>query len=123
MLRTMLAGQITGPRHLEMIEIEIPEIETGEILVQLQVGSICGSDLPYFIFDRSHPALTGVLAPLPPTLSLHELVGFVAASRSDQFKERDHVLGLPTILHRGLAEYFISFLETQRSCRGDNRHD
>jgi len=104
----MLAGQITGKRRLEMIEIPIPEIEEGEILVKLQVGSICGSDLPYFLFDTSHPALTGASAPLPPMLSLHELVGFVAQSRSKRFKEGDCILGLPTIQHRGLAEYFVS---------------
>ncbi len=104
----MLAGQISGARRLEMIEIPIPEIEDGEILVKLQVGAICGSDLPYFLFDTSHPALTGASAPLPPMLSLHELVGFVAHSRSERFKHGDRVLALPTIPHRGLAEYFVS---------------
>jgi threonine dehydrogenase-like Zn-dependent dehydrogenase len=104
----MLAGQIMGPRRLEMIEIPIPEIKSGEILVKLQVGSICGSDLPYFLFNRSHPDLAGASTPLPPTLSLHELVGFVALSRSEQFKEGDRVLALPTIPHTGLAEYFVS---------------
>ena len=104
----MVAGQIAGPRRLEMIEIPIPDLEEGEILVKLQVGSICGSDLPYFLFDTSHPALTGASAPLPVTLSLHELVGLVAQSRNERFKEGDRVLGLPTIPHRGLAEYFVS---------------
>jgi threonine 3-dehydrogenase len=104
----MLAGQITGSRCLEMLEIPIPEIENGEMLVQLHVGSICGSDLPYFLFDTSHPALTGASAPLPPTLSLHELFGVVTQSRNEQFSEGDRVLALPTIQHRGLAEYFVS---------------
>ena len=104
----MLAGQIAGARRLEMIEIPIPEIEAGEILVKLQLGSICGSDLPYFLFDTSHPALSGASAPLPPMLSLHELVGCVVRSRSEKFKEGDRVLALPTIPHRGLAEYFVS---------------
>jgi len=104
----MLAGQITGKRQLEMIEIPIPEIEKGEILVRLQVGSICGSDLPYFLFDTSHPFLTGASAPLPPMLSLHELAGFVARSRSERFHEGDRILALPTIPHRGLAHYFVS---------------
>ncbi len=104
----MLAGQIAGTRHLEMIEIPIPDIEAGEILVKLQVGSICGSDLPYFLFDTYHPALSGASAPLPPMLSLHELVGVVALSRCPRFKEGDRVLALPTIQHRGLAEYFVS---------------
>jgi len=104
----MLAGQIAGPRRLELVEIPIPEIDEGEILVKLQLGSICGSDLPYFLFDRSHPALAGASAPLPPMLSLHELVGLVTQSRSKRFKEGDRVLALPTIQHRGLAEYFVS---------------
>jgi len=104
----MLAGQITGTRRLEMIEIPRPDIAEGEMLVQLQVGSICGSDLPYFLFDKSHPALTGASAPLPPMLSLHELAGFVVQSRSEQFKEGDRVLALPVIPHTGLAEYFVS---------------
>jgi threonine dehydrogenase-like Zn-dependent dehydrogenase len=104
----MMAGQIVGERRLEMIEIPIPDIGEGEFLVKLQVGSICGSDLPYFLFDTSHPALAGASAPLPPTLSLHELLGVVVQSRSPQFKEADRVLALPTIQHRGLAEYFVS---------------
>jgi threonine dehydrogenase-like Zn-dependent dehydrogenase len=108
MINKMLAGQITGARRLEMIEVPIPEITTGEMLVQLQVGSICGSDLPYFLFDKSHPALIDASTPLPPRLSLHELVGVVTKSRSEQFKEGDRVLGLPTVQHSGLAEYFVS---------------
>jgi len=104
----MLAGQVTGARRLRMIEVPIPDIAAGEILVQLQVGSICGSDLPYFLFNESHPALAGASTPLPPTLSLHELVGVVTQSRSEQFKEGDRVLALPTIPHTGLAEYFVS---------------
>ncbi len=104
----MLAGQIRGKRTLDLIEIPIPEIQAGDILVQLQVASICGSDLPYFLFDTSHPALRGVSAPLPPTLSLHELVGIVAKTRSKHFSEGDRVLALPKIQHCGLAEYFVS---------------
>ena len=104
----MLAGQIVGPRLLQLIELPIPDISDGEILVRLQVGAICGSDLPYFLFDSSHPALTGASPPLPSMLSLHELAGFVAQSRSERFNEGDRVLALPTIPHRGLAEYFVS---------------
>jgi len=104
----MLAGQIVGPRLLKLIELPIPDIVDGEILVKFQVGSICGSDLPYFLFDTSHPLLTGASTPLPPMLSLHELVGLVARSRNKRFKEGDRVLALPTIPHRGLGEYFVS---------------
>lgn len=104
----MQAGQITAPRTLQFVEIAIPDIEPGQMLVQLEVGSICGSDLPYFRFDTSHPALTGATAPLQPMLSLHELVGVVSQSRTGRFKEGDRVLALPTVQHKGLAEYFVS---------------
>jgi len=104
----MQAGQITGKGRLDFIEIPIPEIEKGEILVRLETGSLCGSDLPYFLFDTSHPLLYGASAPLPPMFSLHELTGFVAQSRSERFKEGDRVLALPTIPHKGLAQYFVS---------------
>jgi threonine dehydrogenase-like Zn-dependent dehydrogenase len=104
----MVAGQIVGERHLEMIEIPIPEIQAGEFLVKLEVGSICGSDLPFFLFDTLHPLLSGASTPLPPMLSLHELVGSVAQSRTERFREGDRVLALPTVPHRGLGEYFVS---------------
>src|ERR1700741_764458 len=104
MVHKMLAGQILGKRVLEMVEIPIPEINDGEFLVRLEVGSICGSGLPFFRFDTDHPLLTGAEAPLPSMLSLHELVGYVIKSRSKNFKEGDRVLGLPTVPHKGLAE-------------------
>ncbi len=107
-IKKMLAGQITGPRSLEMVEIQMPEVGEGQMLIKLSAGSICGSDLPYFLLDTAHPALAGASAPLPPMLSLHELVGTVAQSRSRSFKEGDRVLALPHTNHRGLAEYFLS---------------
>ena len=69
----MLAGKIVGKRNLQMIELPILEIEKGEILVQLQVGSICGSDLPYFNFDTTHPALAGAAAPFQRKWARHIL--------------------------------------------------
>lgn len=107
-MKKMLAGQITGPRNLEMVEVQVPEVGEGQMLVKLSVGSICGSDLPYFLFDTTNPALAKTSAPLPPMLSLHELVGTVAQSRSRSFQEGDRVLALPLTHQRGLAEYFLS---------------
>src|SRR5215510_12436191 len=104
----MLAGQIVGPSLMKIIEVPIPPIADGEILVKLDVGSICGSDLPYFLFDTTHPLLAGASAPLPPMFSLHELAGFVVQSRSRRFNKGDRVLALPTVPHKGLAEYFVS---------------
>jgi len=104
----MWAGQIIGSRRLEIVELPIPEIQQGEMLVQLEVGSICGSDLPYFLCNTSHPLLFGSSVPLAPTLSLHELVGFVVETKTERFRKGDRVLALPATHHGGLAEYFVS---------------
>lgn len=106
-MATMLAGQIMGPRDLRIVEVPIPELEEGQILVKLEAAAICGSDLPYFLMERSHPSLQGFDGPLPPFYSLHELVGYVAKSRSTRFQEGDRVLALP-YEHRGMAQYFLS---------------
>ena len=106
-MATMLAGQITGPRQLEMIEIPVPEIQEGQILVKLEAGAVCGSDIPFYLMEEGHPSMVGLTAPLEPFLSLHELVGHVAQSRCSRFREGDRVLALP-YAHRGMGEYFVS---------------
>jgi threonine dehydrogenase-like Zn-dependent dehydrogenase len=106
-MATMLAGQITGPRRLEMREIPIPEIEDGQILVKLEAGCVCGSDIPFFLMEEGHPSMDLFPEGLPPLLSLHELVGYVAQSRCTRFREGDRVLALPYV-HLGLGEYFVS---------------
>lgn len=103
----MLAGQITAPRCLEMIEVAVPEPGPGQIVVQVEAGAICGSDLPYFLYEREHPALKGMELPLPPLFSLHELVGRVAKTRSARYQEGDRVLALPYV-QQGLGAYFLS---------------
>ena len=104
----MLAGQIVGPRQVEMVEVPIPEIGEGQILIKVEAGAICGSDLPYFSCDFSYATVATHSIPFPPGLSLHELVGRVAQSRTARFKEGDRVLALPEPAHAGLAQYFVS---------------
>src|SRR5206468_738311 len=103
----MLAGQIVGPSRLEMIEVPVPEPADGQILVRMEAGALCGSDLPFFRLDREDPFVADLPVPLPPLLSLHEIAGHVAVSRCDRFQEGDRVLALP-YRHLGMAEYFLS---------------
>src|SRR5262249_54592927 len=103
----MLVGQITGPRQLEMIELPVPEPEDDELVVKVEAGAICGSDLPFFLVDREDPVIQKTPLPLAPFYSMHELAGRVARSRCERFGEGDRVLALP-YEHRGLAEYFLS---------------
>ncbi len=104
----MQAAQITRPHRIEWIELPIPEPEADQIVVKLEAGAVCGSDLPYFLGEREHPALESLSYPLPPLYSLHELVGRVARSRSSRFREGDRVLAVPP-LQQGMGEYFAAY--------------
>ncbi len=101
------AGQIVGPGRIEIVSMPVPEPAEGQIRVRPTVGCLCGSDLPYFFADRDNPMVAGRAPPLEPSLSLHELIGVVDASRSPRYQEGDRVLALP-YAHRGLSEAFLS---------------
>ena len=101
------AGQIVAPRRVEIVPVAVPEPGEGQIRVRPRIGCLCGSDLPYYYADRRNPILDGRELPLAPSLSLHELIGTVDASRCEQFQEGDRVLALPYENH-GLAEAFLS---------------
>ena len=104
----MLAGQITGPGQLSFIELPVPRILDEQLLVRLEIASLCGSDIPYFLHDTAHPSVAGQALPLRPGLSLHELIGTVYQSKSKRFKEGDRVLALPFNYLQGMSEYFLS---------------
>ena len=90
----MFAGQITSPGQLDFIELPRPQIAEGQLSIKLEIASLCGSDVPYFLHDTSHPSVAGQPLPLRPGLSLHELIGTVYESRVKRFKEGDRVLAL-----------------------------
>jgi threonine dehydrogenase-like Zn-dependent dehydrogenase len=106
-MRKMLAGQITAPRTISWVEVDVPDPKEDQIVVQLEAAAICGSDLPYFLVERDHPAVGSMPLPFPPLYSLHELVGRVVRTRSRRYREGDRVLALP-YLQQGLAECFLS---------------
>jgi threonine dehydrogenase-like Zn-dependent dehydrogenase len=106
--KKMLAGQITGPGQLNFIDLPRPQIAERQLLVKLEIASLCGSDIPYFLHDTSHPSVAGQPLPLRPGLSLHELIGTVYESKSKRFKEGDRVLALPFHYLQGMSEYFLS---------------
>ena len=77
----MFAGQVTAPGQLNFIELPRPRIAEGQLTVKLEIASLCGSDIPYFLHDSAHPSVAGKPLPLPPGLSLHELIGTVCESK------------------------------------------
>ncbi|MXV77770.1 zinc-binding dehydrogenase [Candidatus Poribacteria bacterium] len=101
----MKAGQIVAPHHIEIIDIEKPNISDypdGTVMIKTLHSAICGSDMPHFVLENLPERY-----PLGHGLSIHEAIGVITESKSDKFKEGDEVLALPR--HIGAcAEYFLS---------------
>jgi threonine dehydrogenase-like Zn-dependent dehydrogenase len=95
------AARITEPMKIEVVEVEKPEVEEGQILVRNKIAGICGSDMPFFLRERP------MEYPLAPGVPGHECIGVVAQTRCKEYKEGDEVLALP-IGVCGFAEYFVS---------------
>ena len=101
----MKAVQIVGPRRVEVIETQRPDIvgaPDGSILIKTVRASLCGSDLPMFALDYAEPNY-----PFPPGAPIHECIGVIAESKSQHFKPGDEVLAVPRG-SGGLAEYYLS---------------
>lgn len=92
----MWAFAVTAPGRFERVEAPVPEAGPGRVVVRLQAGGICGSDLPSFL-GRRNPFVDSLGEPGYP---LHEVVGTVVDTG-------DRVVGWAEG-HRGLAEYFVA---------------
>ena len=94
----MRAGQIVGRGRIELVEAGRGRaLEDGEVIVAVETGCLCGSDIPSFSEPQER-------YPLPIGLSLHEIVGRVIDSASRAFPIGDRVLAMPIGL-RGLFEH------------------
>ena len=70
MTRTARAIVFHGPgRALETIEVALPKLQAGEVLVKISCSTLCGSDLHTYHGDRNTPC---------PTILGHEILGVVA---------------------------------------------
>ncbi len=101
----MKALQVVHSRSFDQVQIPIPRLpaeEDDRILVRTAWVSMCGSDIPFFAGNKRFRSY-----PLPPGAPIHECVGEVIESRSDQFQPGDCVLAIPDG-DQGLAEYFLA---------------
>jgi L-iditol 2-dehydrogenase len=90
------AQQLTGPAMLQPVEVPAPatgDLRPGEVLVALEHGGICGSDLPYFRAGGRPAAEPGRLEVSPPGFPLHEIVGRVLASHDLGVAVGEQVVG------------------------------
>lgn len=65
---------------LEVHDLPIPELEPGAVLVRIEVGTVCGSDV--HVWDGSLHA-GGVRPVIPPVVPGHEMTGRVVAMNGD----------------------------------------
>lgn len=112
----MLAGQIYAPGKIRLIDVPEPELSPdsrGEIIFQVELACLCGSDLLFF--DGDYPEF-------PPVLghSLHEMTGTVVATSGEKFKVGDRVLCVP-VNQEGLFERFV--VSEERAIPLDPRPD
>ncbi len=70
-------------------EIDIPEIENGEVLIKVAYAGICGSDIT--ILNGKH------VTARPPVILGHEFSGIIEESRSMHLKKGDKVVVEPLI--------------------------
>ena len=122
----MKAAQIVAPRRIVVVETDEPQLMgAGQVKIQLERACLCGSDVPLWDYDHNELAETARLNPrkakhvpfvdyvngdpypLRVGLSIHECLGTVVESTSDQFQTGDFVLALPDA-HTGLSEYICA---------------
>src|SRR5687767_1186098 len=94
----MKAARLVGPRQFEILDVETPSPNPGEVLVRLEYASICGSDL--LNYNRVLPEED---YPLRIGLPCHETCGIVEESKDDSLKKGDRVVALTYT--GGLLEY------------------
>jgi len=103
----LLAGHITAPHKIELVEIEPPRLEPappsgeGQIIFEPHLACLCGSDLPYFDGE-----LGGY--PLPVGYSLHEMIGRVVATNGTRYQPGDRVLAVPIKQHGCFEQFVVS---------------
>jgi len=97
----MKAARIVEPMRIEILDVKMPEVQEGQLLVRCKMSGLCGSDMPFFLQERP------IEYPLEPGFPGHECIGVIAQTRCSEYKEGDEVLAIPAG-SCGFAEYFLS---------------
>ena len=81
--------QVFGPKHMRMVDMPMPERESGQLLIRSEYLSICGSDMRTFRY-----AFPEENYPLAPAMPCHECVGIVEESDSAAVPSGTRVIAL-----------------------------
>ena len=86
----MRAIRLMGPRLVEVVDVDAPSPQEGQVLVRAEYLSICGSDMRQY-----RPIHPEEMYPFPPGVPCHEIVGVVEESRAPGVTAGQRVIALP----------------------------
>ncbi len=86
----MRAIRLMGPRLVEVVDVDAPTPQEGQVLVRAEYLSICGSDMRQY-----RPVHPEEMYPFPPGVPCHEIVGVVEESRAPGVTAGQRVIALP----------------------------
>jgi len=72
---SMLAARKTGPGRAHVIEVNVPDVAPGEVLVRVRACAICASDLPEWSKPVAGPGKAGEWDADNPGMTGHEIAG------------------------------------------------
>jgi len=108
----MWAYQLVAPRTFELVDVRAPhenEIPEGSVVLRVEAGGICGSDLPFYKGSAPRvPGFTVREADGPPLgMPLHEVVGEVIGGKGTDLPVGARVVGWATGTN-GLSEFCVT---------------
>lgn len=102
----MKAAQVIARGQVRIVEVPLPALRPGHVLVRPRILSLCGSDIRmlHFASEASYP--------FPAGTSGHEMIGRVEAidAPGSPVQVGGYVLALAPN-HRAMAEYFLAPIE------------
>lgn len=99
----MKAARLVAPATFDFIDIDEPTPVDGEAKIRVEAVSVCGSDI-HGQFHAEHPEEA---YPLAPGVPCHEIAGTVIESKTDDIKEGQRAIVLPSRGLGGLTEYLV----------------
>ncbi len=86
-----------GPANMEVREMPVPELKSGDVRVEIRAAGICGTDI--HIYKDEYPYN-------PPVIMGHEFSGIVdEVAGTDEYRPGDAVTGIPTTVVCGVCRY------------------
>ena len=99
----MKAARLVAPAIFDFVDIEEPSPVEGEVKIRIEASSVCGSD----IHGTFHANLPEESYPMGPGVGCHEIAGTIVESKTDELKEGQRAVVLPTRGSGGLTEYMV----------------